>query len=134
MTSPRSHAVGLGAARLFALVRGRGILRSSMRVAERASLLLGSGPRLRNVHRFELLEDAQVVPASSYHLRNAPFGEAQGSGPRPPHLLARRGDGASRALPLSLVGPATAPDGCDLVALGDLFFDRKPVVGEGGEQ
>jgi len=36
----------------------------------RASLLLRSGPRFRHVHRSKLLEDAQVIPARSYHLRN----------------------------------------------------------------
>src|SRR5829696_3862987 len=100
----------------------------------RASLHLGSGPRLRHVHRFELLEDAQVIPACSYYLRNPTFGKAQGSGPRPPHLPARRRDGTRRALPFSLVGSPPGPDGGDLVPLGDLFFDRKPVVREGTKQ
>src|SRR5215211_1845440 len=119
---------------LFTGVRGRGILRSPVCAAGRDSPLLGSGPRLRHVHRFELLQDAQMVPASSYHLRNLAFGEAQGSGPHPPHPLARRGDGTCGTLPVSLVGSAPAPDGGDLLPLGDLLFDRKPVVREGGEQ
>jgi len=41
--------------------------------ARRACLLLGSGPRLRYIHRSELLQDAQVVPARSDHLRNLPL-------------------------------------------------------------
>src|SRR5215218_4913899 len=119
---------------LFTQPRRRGILRSPVCAAGRDSPLLGSGPRLRHVHRFELLQDAQMVPASSYHLRNLAFGEEQGSGPHPPHPLARRGDGTCGTLPISLVGSAPAPNGGDLVALGDLLFDRKPVVREGGEQ
>src|SRR5215216_8174360 len=119
---------------LFTGVRGRGVLRSPVCAAGRDSPLLGSGPRLRHGHRFELLQDAQMIPASSYHLRNLAFGEAQGSGPHPPHPLARRGDGTCGTLPISLVGSAPAPNGGDLVALGDLLFDRKPVVREGGEQ
>src|SRR5215218_9204985 len=49
-------------------------------------------------------------------------------------MLARRCDGARRALPVSLVGSRPAPDGCDLVPLSDLFFDRNPIIGEGDEQ
>src|SRR5215212_4667519 len=120
--------------RSFQTVSRRGILRSPVCAAGRDSPLLGSGPRLRHGHRFELLQDAQMVPASSYHLRNLAFGEAQGSGPHPPHPLAPRGDGTCGTLPVSLVGSAPAPNGGDLVALGDLLFDRKPVVREGGEQ
>src|SRR5215210_7075730 len=105
-----------------------------MRKWEELAAPLGPGPWLRYLHRSKLLEDAQVIPAGSYHLRNLPLQEAQGSGPRPPHLPAGRCDGARRALPFSLVGSRPAPDGGDLLPLGDLFFDRKPVAREGGEQ
>ena len=72
-----------------------------------------------------------MVPARSYHLRYLPLPEAQGSGPSPSHLPARRRDGARRTLPFPLMGSHPAPHGGDLVLLGDLFFDRKPVIGEG---
>ena len=75
-----------------------------------------------------------MIPACSYHLRNPTFGKAQVGGPPPPHLPARRRDGTRRALPFSLVGSPPAPDGGDLVPLGDLLFDRNPVIGEGAKQ
>src|SRR5215210_1299010 len=105
-----------------------------MRKWEELAAPLGPGPWLRYLHRSKLLEDAQVIPAGSYHLRNLPLQEAQGSGPRPPHLPAGRCDGARRTFPFSLMSSHPAPDGGDLLSLGDLFFDRKPVVREGGEQ
>src|SRR5918997_1699592 len=74
-----------------------------------------------------------MVPARSYDVRDLALGEAQGGGPRPPHLSARRCDAARRALPLSLVGSAPGPDGGDLVLLGDLILDGEPVVWEGSE-